>query len=298
MDGRVARRRNREFNAIIPAMSWAGQRKILYFFGFILFLLVVVGLPWYFLSRRPATCFDGVQDQGEQGIDCGGPCTNLCAPLELSPVVLWSRIFTIAPGVYSVAARVENPNAAAEAFAVPYTFSIYDAENNLIVSRSNTTFIPPGQDFLILESDVALPTDTTQSASPARVTFKFTAPIGWRSAPSAAAEFNDLKIQNISSVFPATSSPEISADIANISFTDLPRVDVGVILYDNSGNAIGVSKTYVDSLPHQTSQHIVFTWIEPFIPPPARQPEFLYVITQPSPASLYPTASSISASSE
>ena len=26
------------------------------------------------LSCAEATCFDGIQNQGEEGVDCGGPC--------------------------------------------------------------------------------------------------------------------------------------------------------------------------------------------------------------------------------
>lgn len=29
---------------------------------------------FYVVSEKPATCFDGIQNQGEEGIDCGGPC--------------------------------------------------------------------------------------------------------------------------------------------------------------------------------------------------------------------------------
>lgn len=30
------------------------------------------------LAERDPTCTDGIQNQGETAIDCGGPCTNVC----------------------------------------------------------------------------------------------------------------------------------------------------------------------------------------------------------------------------
>ncbi len=30
------------------------------------------------LDEATATCFDGIQNQGETAIDCGGPCTGAC----------------------------------------------------------------------------------------------------------------------------------------------------------------------------------------------------------------------------
>ena len=37
-----------------------------------------------------------------------------------------------------------------------------------------------------------------------------------------------------------------------------------VILYDDKGNAVSASRTYLDSLGGQESSKINFTWMEPF----------------------------------
>ena len=46
---------------------------------FFLAIVFVIGFLFYkvFLEHSP-TCFDGIQNQGEIGIDCEGPCEKIC----------------------------------------------------------------------------------------------------------------------------------------------------------------------------------------------------------------------------
>ncbi len=274
-------------------MSWSTKRKIIYLAIFIALVAVFLGFFLYSITRHTATCFDGIQDGNETGVDCGGSCVRLCSDQEQQPIVLWSRIFAIAPGVYSAAAYVQNLNATAQAFSVPYTFTFWSATGQLLGSRSGTTFIPAGQNFTVIESDISasqLTASSTLSVNtsvkvgqqlPARTDFQF-GPILWEVAPTATRDFNALQISNLQTSFSTTSTPRVEADIANVSYTDLPRVDISAILYDASGNALGVSKTYISSLPQQVSKHIVFTWITPFATPPTRV-ELLPVVNEPQP---------------
>lgn len=254
-------------------MSWSSKRKLIYLGILVIVLAALAVIPGYLFLNRPATCFDGRQDGGETGVDCGGPCVNLCAVDERSPVVLWSRAFILVPGIYSVAAYVENPNLGAQAYSVPYQFSFYNNNGLLLGSISGTTFIPSGQNFAVIGGNIATSTPLSQTD------FQF-GPIQWQKAPTAALDFNALQINNLKKTFSTTTPPRVEADIANTSFKNLPRVDISAILYDASGNALGVSRTYVSSLPEQTSRHIVFTWITPFTTLPTRV-ELLPVVDEP-----------------
>ena len=44
-----------------------------------LIILAVIGTGFYFLFLKPTlpSCSDKIQNQGEAGVDCGGPC-SLC----------------------------------------------------------------------------------------------------------------------------------------------------------------------------------------------------------------------------
>ncbi|MCX6694807.1 MAG: hypothetical protein NTU61_00725, partial [Candidatus Altiarchaeota archaeon] len=42
-------------------------------------IIAIIALAYYVLSSRESpSCFNGRQDNGETGVDCGGPCSNKC----------------------------------------------------------------------------------------------------------------------------------------------------------------------------------------------------------------------------
>ena len=59
------------------------------------------------------------------------------------------------------------------------------------------------------------------------------------------------------------SAPRLSATVKNSSLFAIPDVTVVAILYNDSGNAVSVSRTYLDKLNPEESAQINFTWPEP-----------------------------------
>ncbi|KKU42980.1 MAG: hypothetical protein UX56_C0001G0015 [Candidatus Azambacteria bacterium GW2011_GWD2_46_48] len=56
---------------------------------FFLGILFFIGGGFYFAFRSPASCFDKIQNQGEEDIDCGGPCATACEEKELKPLEIF-----------------------------------------------------------------------------------------------------------------------------------------------------------------------------------------------------------------
>ncbi len=235
-------------------MSWAAKRKALYFLGALLIVVLILIIPVYRLFHTTATCFDGIQNQGEEGVDCGGPCTALCRASELDPIVLWQQVFQITPGVYTAIAYVQNPNVNAEAFSVPYAFTFFDANSKLIGTSTGITLIPSGRQFSVIKTNISVARDI-----PTRTLFSFQGAIHWRVArplPNIVAD--NILVSNVSTY------PEVSASILNSSSDNLGQINVIAIVYDNSGNAFAASQTILDSLSQNSSVPVVFTWPRPF----------------------------------
>ena len=53
------------------------------------------GDVFYVVSEKPATCFDGIQNQNEKGIDCGGPCKPCKLRLDLLLFISKYKLFII-----------------------------------------------------------------------------------------------------------------------------------------------------------------------------------------------------------
>jgi Mg-chelatase subunit ChlD len=236
-------------------MTWAAKRQVTYFIVFMIIMVVVVGIPLFALWYEAPTCFDGKQNGGEQGQDCGGICERLCPALEIKPVVQWQQVFELEPGLYSAVAYVQNPNLNAHARNTPYAFTFRDATNAIIGKREGTVYVPPGKNFAVFESNIILPKDAGQI----RTSFEFTSEPDWhRVGSTTPVTVSSHQVDNLSD------KPTITADLINSSLTDMGRVDATVIVYDTEGNAVGASKTYVDSILKQSKTRVVFTWPMPF----------------------------------
>ena len=88
--------------------QWATRRQLTYGGG-LLALIVLLAVLFIVRSiQEPATCFDGVQNQGETAIDQGGPCDRLNPDELRSAVVLWTQGVRVTSDVYNLVAVVEN----------------------------------------------------------------------------------------------------------------------------------------------------------------------------------------------
>ncbi|HET8574970.1 MAG TPA: hypothetical protein VFM02_02230 [Candidatus Paceibacterota bacterium] len=236
-------------------ISWAAKRKFLYFLA--VFLLIFLPVTAFTLVKtyRPPSCFDHKQNQGEEGPDCGGPCELLCAKGNGDLVVDWDRTFQVSDGVYNAVAYVENKNDQAGIEQVHYTFKIYDQNNILITTRSGTTFVNPGERFVIFE-----PRIDTKYQIPARTFLEFESSPTWERAPQAAP-----KIEVVSrTLTDADTAPRLTVTLHNPALTDISNIQVVAVVYDINGNAIGSSSTYIDNFPRTSDAQAYFTWPQPF----------------------------------
>ncbi len=236
-------------------VSWSAKRKTLYFSAFVAAVLLFIAIPTALVVYRPPTCQDNKQNQGEAGVDCGGPCVNLCQEKELEPIVLWQRSFEVGPGAYNVIAYVQNPNVSSAAIQVPYVFRLYNSDQVLIGERTGKVNLPPNKSFPVFEANVP-----SGKQIPARVSFEFREKPYWVRQKSV---FPDVRINKIQ-LSREDSSPLLTAEIENRELRTFDRVPVVAILYDTAGNAVAASRTIVDSVEGQSSQPIVFTWPKPF----------------------------------
>lgn len=233
--------------------SWARQRQLIYGGIVCIFLLSIIGVPVYltFFNKTP-TCFDGIMNGTENGIDCGGSCERACANEVLpEPIVLWSRMFSVARGLHNLVAYVQNPNVNHTAEPVPYVFLVYDKENVLIGTREGYAVVPPTKTFPIFE-----PAFDAGARIPAKTVFEFTSPAVWNKFDASKPELDviDERITN------ATTSPVIKASVVNNTINVYKNIEVVVIVYNQVGNAFAASKTIIDTLRPNGEEQVVFTW--------------------------------------
>lgn len=256
-------------------MSWAAQRRLV--------ILVIIGLAAVaFLATvslatfyKTPSCADGVQNQGESGIDCGGPCAYLCTAGAQAPTVLFTKALQNGSGQVDIIASVENKNAAAAARAVPYRIMLYGADRTLIREVTGTFDLPPGATIPVFVPNVPVGQQTAGSS------FLTIDPSAVRWFLSASDERIVPKISG-TTLGGATDAPRVEAVIANPNAVPLTDLHIIVIARAAGGGIVGASRTIIPSLPARGNATAVFTWGNAFPGIPA---SFEVIPIVPLPAS-------------
>lgn len=243
-------------------LSWSSRRKIVYIFVLIIILSAPTGFFIYKKMQKPPSCFDGIQNQNERGVDCGGICKIACFDrVKSEPDIQWSRAYYVAPGIYNLVAYIQNPNIDYVSKPAKYIFRVYDDKNVLIATREGEVGIPTTKIFPIFE-----PTIETGQSIPKIVTFEFVEPVTWLEYFGNKPELEAVE-QKLSRI---DTSPKIEAKIRNKTINTYRSVEVVAIIYNEEGNGVLASRTYIDIIGDKEEKNVVFTWPEPILFKPSR----------------------------
>jgi len=230
---------------------WAAFRRFYYGTG-ALTIVSCIGVLVYFTNYYvPPGCFDGKQNAGERGIDCGGACVRICSIDVTPPVIRWADSFEIEPGQYNAVAYIENQNAVAATRQLRYTFEL--TNNGVVVaSRSGTTILPPNSTYPVFEGRIF--TDSRQAVTDTSI--RLDAVEVWQPAALGREQFRttDLVLKD------TDTSPRLDAVIENRELTGVGEVEVVATIFNSLGEPLTASQTFIDQLRGRSSETVVFTW--------------------------------------
>lgn len=233
--------------------GWAFWRRLQYGVGFSVFWLLVGGLLYQQYIYEPPTCFDGMQNGEERGVDCGGGCLRICTADVIAPSVKWAQSFKIRDGQYNIVGYVENRNQDIASPDVPYKVSIYDTDG-LITEKTGSTPLPPDSVYPIFVGPLQLgdrvPTNTFLELGTATE---------WYPSDMGRNQFT-VSGRNLTG---EDTRPRLEAQIINNSLVEAKSVEVVATMFDVRGNALNSSRTFVTNFAPRSQETIVFTWPEP-----------------------------------
>ena len=229
----------------------------------VLYLIILVGIVAgirFAFFRPVASCFDGIQDQGETGIDCGGPCAKVCIPADLSVVTVLGEVsvFNPIPQHYTLLAQVANTNSEFGTADLNYQFDLYDASGTLVQSVPGETFIYGGEVKYLVVPNIAA-NDVIDHAALAIATSTDWAP---SSSMGLVPQFgNPLAIMGSTVASSSAAAQGILTVTGRLTDSDpsvFTNILVVAVFYDSYGNPIGASETTLDSIaPNQTENFSV-----------------------------------------
>jgi len=220
------------------------------------FFLILLGLGFliYSVTRPDPTCADEIQNQGEEGIDCGGPCLS-CELREIGEIkVLKAEAVLNQGNFYDLVAQVRNPNQNYGGDKVSYQFKAYDSDNNLVASRSGSTYILPNQTKYIVQTKVEI------NRLFNRIEFSLSG-VEWEKmanyqSPQLVVQQKEYRL--LESQEPGFS--QARGILVNKSNFDFDRVDTDILLFNSSGRIVGLSATELRTLLSGQERDIFTTW--------------------------------------
>ncbi len=237
---------------------WRTKRQ-LSILALLLFVAGLISVGIYVRYKPSLSCSDGVLNQGERGVDCGGPCARVCSDEVTTLTVEWARAFRVVDGHYDVIAKVRNENNHIGVPVLSYTAEIFDAENISISKRSGSTFVNSDETFYLFEGNLF-----TGARIPKYATLTINEPVVW-----ARLSATPLPLTVLNKIFSDSAQPAVMASVVNESLSSLKNITLVAMLYDAEGNAYGGSATLIESLPKDARQDISFVWREAFNVAPA-----------------------------
>ena len=213
-------------------------------------IVIIIGLGIYFLIKPTgSTCFDNIQNQGEQDVDCGGPC-GLCEKAE-ELVIISADFISTTPSDFDLVAKIENPNNDWGAESVDYKFNIYDSDNELIGYKTGRTYLLPQETKYIIEQRM------TTKMDPFRADIELSNII-WQELK----DFEEIEtgIRDKRHEITEQGFNKVSGNIENKSSYDLDKIEIAALLFKESDELIAVGKTETRTVLAGESRYFEIIW--------------------------------------
>lgn len=218
------------------------MKKQIFIVSIFALIILIIAFGVYFFYFRPApTCSDGIKNQKEEGIDCGGSCQE-CEIKNLKNInILWVKALATQNQNYDLLARVSNLNQNYGSSQFNYEFQLFDLNDNLISARQGSAFILPREEKYVIEQKVF----AGQEVSKVKL---YISPISWE----RAKDYSPPEIQVLNKKFEIKNEYPIfalaSGIVKNSSYSICENVKIIIVLFGVNNEPVAVNSVNVDRL--------------------------------------------------
>ena len=223
----------------------------------LIFFLILFGIGFWVYSsgiKPKPSCIDNIKNQGEDDIDCGGPCSS-CELVNTKKIeVLSLKVIPAQGNFYDLAAEVKNPNQNYGSGQVPYRFELYDAQDNLIIEYSDSTYILPNQTKYILKIKA-------ESNKPVKQVKLFFGQIKWEKQKDYQPP--QLGLQQKEYRLLGDEEPgfaQVRAILINKTNFDFDKIDIDILLFDSYNRLLAINTNEIRTLLAGQERDFFATW--------------------------------------
>lgn len=234
--------------------SWAIWRRIQYGLGFFSFWGLVGTLIYFVNFYQPPNCFDRLMNGDESGVDCGGLCVRVCSAEVIPPRVVWAESFEVKNGQYNVVAYVENQNQSLATPELKYKFQLLN-QGVVVAERTGVTLLPPNSVYPIFEGRVIV--DPKEKITETKLILE-QAEL-WVPASVVRDQFRSVDINLLAA---DDVSPRLDVKLENSELQAAENVEVVATVFNELGEPVTASQTFIERIEARSTKNIVFTWPE------------------------------------
>ncbi len=238
-------------------MSRRTNKQIIIASVFILILFGFGFLVYSYLIKPELSCTDNIKNQGEEDVDCGGPCPS-CELVYIKGIeVLSVKVIPAKGSFYDLVAEIKNPNQNYGSGQVSYKFELYDSQDSLIVEYSGLTYILPNQTKYLLK----VRAESSKPVKQVKLSFgevKWTKPEDYQTPQLGIQDKEYRLLSNEESGF-----AQVRAILVNKTGFDLDRVDIDILLFDSSNRLVAINTNEIRTFLSGQERDFLSTWFNP-----------------------------------
>ena len=229
---------------------WALKRKLIILFIFLSVLFTAGVFSYFKFFVVKPTCFDGVKNGNEEGIDCGGSCFQICRARATDVNIEWSKSFEVANGISNIAALVENPNFDFDLSAT-YSIKIFDQDGSRIEDFSRKIKMTPGEKRLIF-----IPSIVTGEKKVAKTFIEF--------KNIESLSLGEAIDKNMSVLYKKISSEDgftiLDIGVKNTGLLTEKNIEVSAVIKNQEGSVLDVGRSFIDAINKRGQKSVQITW--------------------------------------
>ncbi len=216
-------------------------KKIIYGVFYLAFLYFFAAFVYNVFLKPAPTCFDKIQNQGETGVDCGGPCAS-CPLSQAEPLKTLSvEFFGTTAGKTVVLADALNPNQNYGVQNAPYEILVYNKNGAVIETVNGEESFRPSEEKHIFNADLQ-----TSFRNIAKADLIFTNP-HWQPASDFSLRPN-LVLGSVLKTALVGEGIQVTGTVVNQAPFTAADVEIAALIFNKFGNPIFASQTLVVNL--------------------------------------------------
>jgi hypothetical protein len=217
-------------------------------------VLIVIWVIYVSLQPEP-TCNDGIANQNEEQVDCGGTCASCAKEIVAENIEIIESGFVYGgSNKFDVFAKIKNPNQQYGSSSFEYVFSLKDSSGNVVGEKKGIGFILPYETKYVIETNIS----SEQAPEKMELTISR---LQWEEF----SKYNEPALGIYNKHFGNSESAVFAGEaiglLRNESYFDFDLIKINIVLREKQGGkVVAVNTSTLNTVKSKEEREFRLTW--------------------------------------